>query len=57
VQLVESDFFSDQILYRTIPGFLVQFGVAADPEVQSRWSDKRIKDDVQQNIPFTQVCT
>ena len=57
MQLVESDFFSDQILYRTIPGFLVQFGVAADPEVQSRWSDKRIKDDVQQNIPFTQVCT
>ena len=54
-QLVESDFFSDQILYRTMPDFLVQFGVASDPQVQAKWSDRQLKDDAQQHIPFRQV--
>ena len=26
-------------------GFVVQFGVAAKPEVQARWQENRIKDD------------
>ena len=54
-QLVESGFFSDQILYRVLPGFLVQFGVAGDPRVQARWSGNKIPDDPQLHVPFTQV--
>jgi cyclophilin family peptidyl-prolyl cis-trans isomerase len=30
-------FFTDQILYRVIPGFLMQFGVAAAPEQNLKW--------------------
>jgi len=45
LELVEAGFFDDQVLYRVIPGFLVQFGVAADPSVQAKWNDKRIKDE------------
>ena len=52
LELVEAGFFDNQLVYRAMPGFLVQFGVAADPAVQARWSDKRIPDDPQQNIPF-----
>ena len=45
IDLVQASFFDDQILYRVIPGFLVQFGVAADPGVMARWNDKRMKDE------------
>jgi cyclophilin family peptidyl-prolyl cis-trans isomerase len=54
MQLVDEKFFDDQVLYRTIPGFLVQFGVAADPKVQAKWQNRRILDDVDKGIPFTQ---
>ena len=55
VELVETGFFDNQLVYRALPGFLVQFGVAADPAVQARWdsADARIPDDPQQHIPFT----
>ena len=36
-----------------IPGFLVQFGVAADPKVQAQWQEKRFKDDPKLGVPFT----
>ena len=45
LELVQAGFFDDQVLYRVLPGFLVQFGVAAKPEVQSRWEDERIADE------------
>ena len=45
MELVESDFFDDMVVYRTIKGFLVQFGVAAKPEVQAKWQNSKIKDD------------
>eukprot|EP00296_Roombia_truncata_P008081 JP446550.1.p1 GENE.JP446550.1~~JP446550.1.p1 ORF type:complete len:294 (-),score=38.94 JP446550.1:135-926(-) len=51
IELVNDHFFDDQILYRTIPGFLVQFGVASDPAVQAKWSS-RIPDDPDLKIPF-----
>lgn len=35
--LVQEGFFTDMLLYRVIPGFLIQFGVAADPEVMAKW--------------------
>ena len=45
LRLVESGFFTDQLLYRVLPGFLVQFGVAADPAVHARWQDARLPDE------------
>ena len=45
MELVKEDFFTDQLIYRTIPGFLVQFGVHGDPAVQGKWNGKRLQDD------------
>ena len=33
------------LLYRVIPGFLIQFGVAADPKVQAKWQNDKIPDE------------
>ena len=41
ISLVRDGFFTDQLLYRVIPGFLIQFGVASEPGKQQRW-DARI---------------
>ena len=30
---------------RVLPGFLVQFGCASDPEVQAQWKDAKIPDE------------
>ena len=43
--LVADGFFSDMLLYRVIPGFLVQFGVAADPAVQAKWQNQKFADE------------
>ena len=45
LELVDSGFFTDMLLYRVMPGFLVQFGVAADPTVQQRWQDVKLEDE------------
>jgi len=45
LELVESGFFTDMLLYRVLPGFLVQFGSAADPSLQARWQDSKIPDE------------
>jgi len=37
LELVDDGFFIDQLLYRVDPGFVIQFGVASTPEMQSRW--------------------
>lgn len=44
-ELVKSQFFDDCGFFRVIPGFVVQFGLAADPAVTAQWKDKRLKDD------------
>mmetsp|Transcript_27637 Transcript_27637/g.49315 ORF Transcript_27637/g.49315 Transcript_27637/m.49315 type:complete len:252 (-) Transcript_27637:125-880(-) len=50
--LVESGFFDNTALYRVVPNFLVQFGIAADPQVTRRWHrEGRIKDDPNLGIP------
>lgn len=49
--LASEGFFDDQILYRVVPGFLVQFGVAADAAVQARWQTARIGDEPNR-VPF-----
>ena len=43
--LAGDGFFDDMLLYRVVPGFLVQFGTAADPAVQARWQTARIQDE------------
>mmetsp|Transcript_159990 Transcript_159990/g.298535 ORF Transcript_159990/g.298535 Transcript_159990/m.298535 type:complete len:286 (-) Transcript_159990:17-874(-) len=40
LDLAKSDFFKEQLFYRVIPGFLIQFGVAADPALQKLWETK-----------------
>lgn len=45
LDLVDDSFFDDMIFYRVISGFLTQFGVAADPNVQKRWDDRRFPDE------------
>jgi cyclophilin family peptidyl-prolyl cis-trans isomerase len=41
--------------FRVVPGFVVQFGIAADPAVAQEWWSKNIKDDAvkQSNAPGT----
>jgi len=43
--LVDEGFFEGMLLYRVVPGFLVQFGVAADPAVQARWEMASLADE------------
>ena len=44
-ELVTSGFYNDAGFFRVVPGFVVQFGLNADPAVQKKWSDAKIKDD------------
>lgn len=43
--LVETGFFDDARFFRVLDGFVAQFGIAGDPAVDARWSDRRIPDD------------
>ncbi len=43
-QLVRAHYFDGARFYRVVPGFVVQWGAAADPAVSKRW-DKPIVDD------------
>lgn len=51
LELVKNNHFDDMLLYRVIQGFLVQFGVAADPAVQAKFQNSRIPDE-ENKIPF-----
>jgi peptidyl-prolyl cis-trans isomerase A (cyclophilin A) len=42
--LVKDGFFNSSGFFRVVPGFMVQFGLAADPAVSARW-DNEISDD------------
>lgn len=44
-KLVTSRFFDDSRFYRVRPGFIVQFGIAGDPAVQSLWNAAPLADD------------
>ncbi len=37
VELVKDGHFTDMLFYRVLPGFLIQFGVAADPAQHAKW--------------------
>ncbi len=43
--LVKAKFFTDSSFYRYSPGFIVQFGVPANPAVTTAWENATIKDD------------
>jgi peptidyl-prolyl cis-trans isomerase A (cyclophilin A) len=43
--LVKARFFTDNAFYRYSPGFIVQFGVSANPAVTDAWAKAPIKDD------------
>lgn len=43
-ELVEDGFYTDCAFFRAIEGFMVQFGIAGDPEMNTKWKDT-IKDD------------
>jgi peptidyl-prolyl cis-trans isomerase A (cyclophilin A) len=43
--LVKNGFFDNARFFRVIKGFMVQFGINADPKISAVWRDARIKDD------------
>jgi peptidyl-prolyl cis-trans isomerase A (cyclophilin A) len=43
--LVKSGFFTNARFFRVISGFMVQFGINADPKVSAVWRDANINDD------------
>jgi peptidyl-prolyl cis-trans isomerase A (cyclophilin A) len=43
--LVKNGFFTDASFFRYVPGFIVQFGMAADPKVTQAWQSANIPDD------------
>lgn len=43
--LVKSGYFDGVKFFRVIPGFMVQFGMHADPAVNSAWTGSKIPDD------------
>ncbi len=48
--LVKNGFYNTASFFRVIPGFIVQFGISADPNVSQVWHDADIQDDpVQQS--------
>jgi peptidyl-prolyl cis-trans isomerase A (cyclophilin A) len=43
--LVRRGFFSDASFFRVVPGFVVQFGLNADPAINHAWEEAKISDD------------
>jgi peptidyl-prolyl cis-trans isomerase A (cyclophilin A) len=43
--LVKNGFYDNASFFRVIPGFIVQFGISADPKVSAVWHDADIQDD------------
>jgi peptidyl-prolyl cis-trans isomerase A (cyclophilin A) len=44
-ELVRSGFFDRAKFFRVLPDFIVQFGIAADPDVSRRWAQSEFPDD------------
>jgi peptidyl-prolyl cis-trans isomerase A (cyclophilin A) len=43
--LVKNKFFTDAAFFRYVPGFIVQFGIPAKPEIAKAWENANINDD------------
>lgn len=56
--LVDAGYFTDCRFHRVVPGFIIQWGIPADPVAYKKWGDNKIKDDpvrtsnVQQTLSF-----
>ncbi len=48
--LVRVGYFKDIAFFRAIEGFMAQFGIHGDPEVNEKWFDATIKDDPNKRI-------
>src|SRR5438270_643731 len=44
-QLVQTGFYDGARFFRVLPGFMAQFGIAADPKVQALWRQSPLPDD------------
>ena len=44
-ELIRADFYSQARFYRVVKGFVVQFGMQADPAVHQIWQAKPLQDD------------
>lgn len=44
-ELCKIGFFSDSGFFRVVPGFVVQFGLAADPKMTAQYKSERLTDD------------
>jgi cyclophilin family peptidyl-prolyl cis-trans isomerase len=44
-ELVRNGFYDDAKIFRVVPGFVVQFGISAYPEVSQAWANATIPDD------------
>jgi peptidyl-prolyl cis-trans isomerase A (cyclophilin A) len=51
--LVKHGYYNEAAFFRIVPGFVVQFGLGADPKVNSAWRSANLKDDpvTQSNKP------
>ncbi len=45
LEVVNSKFYDGAPIFRVVPDFMMQMGLAADPALNSEWSNKRIPDD------------
>ncbi len=44
-ELVKSGYFDGARFFRVLPGFMAQFGIAADPKVTAKWKDANLQDE------------
>ena len=44
-ELVKTGFFTDARFFRIVKGFVVQFGINKDPDVEAKWRAQNIQDD------------
>jgi peptidyl-prolyl cis-trans isomerase A (cyclophilin A) len=53
--LVKHEYFTDAAFFRVVPNFIVQFGLSADPKINTVWRSTNFKDDPvsQSNKPGT----